>query len=137
MPPFKVGIAGPPVHAVEIVPNKAGDGFDTVTQDSGTAKSVSGSSLTITEGTDNATYATPTLTIPTDASVERDFQSATLAEIQPGDHVIVSASSNGTTNVFALDPQHWPPKRPVLSTQGGPPKPAPDPPGVAYGAIRR
>jgi hypothetical protein len=128
---FKIGI-GPPVHAVEIVPNKADDGFDTVTQDSGTVKAVSGSSLTITEGTDKATYATPTLTIPADATVERDFQSAKLADLQPGDHVDVSASSDGTTNVFAMDPQHWPPKPPALSELGGPPKLQPGPPGLAY-----
>ena len=62
-----------PVHAVQVVPNKAGDGFDTVTEDSGTVKSVSGAALTITEGTDKATYATPTLTIPAGATVERNF----------------------------------------------------------------
>ncbi|HEY8641033.1 MAG TPA: hypothetical protein VIL53_11055 [Solirubrobacterales bacterium] len=33
---------GPPVHSEMVVPNKAGDGFETITQDSGTVKSVSG-----------------------------------------------------------------------------------------------
>jgi hypothetical protein len=131
-PAFKIGIGGPPVHAVQIVPNKTDDGFETVTQDSGTVKSISGSSLTITEGTDKATYSTPTLTIPADATVERDFQSAKLSEIQTGDHVIVSASSGGTTNVFAVDPQYWPPKPPDVPKLGAPPKPLPGGPGVTY-----
>jgi hypothetical protein len=124
---FKIGIGGPPVHGVQIVPNKAGDGFDTVTQDSGTVKSISGDSLTITEGTDKATYATPTLTIPAGATVERNFQSAKLTDIQAGDHVDVSSSSGGTANVFAVDGQHWPPKPPMppgfakqLPAPGGP-----------------
>jgi hypothetical protein len=133
-PAFKIGIGGPPVHAVEIVPNKADDGFETVTQDSGTVKSVSGSSLTITEGTGKATYATPTLTIPANATVERDFQSATLADIQPGDHVAVSVSSDGTTTVFATDPSYSPPKPPALPTPGAAPPSQLEGPGVAYGA---
>jgi hypothetical protein len=133
---FKIAIGGPPVHAVQIVPNKAGDGFDTVTQDSGTVKSVSGASLMITEGTDKATYATPTLSIPADATVERNFQSAQLSEVQAGDHVDISSSSDGTTNVFAVDAQHWPPEPPVLSKLGGPPTPLSSGPtgsaGISY-----
>jgi hypothetical protein len=129
---FKIGIGGPPVHGVEVVPNKAGDGFETVTHDSGTVKSVSGSSVTITEGTEKATYGTPTLTIPADATVERDFQSAKLSDLRAGDHVDVSASSDGTTNVFAVDPQDWPPKPPAGLKPGGPPKPPPGEAGVAY-----
>src|SRR5438876_5155270 len=39
---FKVDVGGPPVHATEVVPNKAGDGFDTLTHDSGAVKSISG-----------------------------------------------------------------------------------------------
>jgi hypothetical protein len=132
-PALKIGIGGPPVHAVEIVPNKADDGFETVTQDSGTVKSVSGSSLTITEGTGKATYATPTLTIPANATIERDFQSATLGDIQPGDHVAVSVSSDGTTTVFAVDPQYSPPKPPALPTPGAAPAPQAGGPSVAYG----
>ncbi len=101
---------GPPVHAVQIVPNQAGDGFDTVTEDSGTVKSVSGDKLTITEGTQKATYGTPTLTIPADATIQRNGVSAKLSEIQTGDHVDVSSSSDGTTSVFAVGSGQWPPK---------------------------
>jgi hypothetical protein len=131
---FKFGRAGgPPVHGTEVVPNQAGTGFDTVTTDSGTATAVSGERLTIKEGTDKATYATPTLTIPAGATIERDFKTVKLTDIKVGDHVDVSSSSDGTTHVFAVDPQHWPPKPPnamglTVGKDGGPP---PGPPGVA------
>jgi hypothetical protein len=122
MAAMKMGIGAPPVHAVETVPNKAGDGFDTVVEDAGTVKSVSANNLTITEGTDKATYGTPTLTIPTDARVVRNFEIAKLSDIQVGDHVDVRSSSDGTTFVFAADSEHWlPSKRPLLLRQGQPP----------------
>lgn len=123
-------LGGPPVHAVEVVPNKAGNSFDTITHDSGTVKSVSGNKLTITEGTEKATYATPTLTIPADATIQRNEESAKLSDIQSGDHVDVVSSSDGTTNVFAVDSGHWPPKPQVagpIAKQAGPP---PLPPGA-------
>jgi hypothetical protein len=135
MPMAVFAFGGPPVHAVQIVPNKAGDGFDTVTEDSGTVKSVSGDNLTITEGTDKATYATPTLTIPADATVQRNEESAKLSDIQTGDHVDVSSSSGGTTDVFAVDskPRELPPKpgARVVGPEGGPPPP---PPGGPIGS---
>jgi hypothetical protein len=135
---FKLGAGGPAVHAVQIVPNRTGDGFDTVTQDAGIVKAVSGDRLTITEGTDKATYATPTLTVVATATVERNFKNAKLADIQVGDHVDVTATAGGSTNVFAIDSQHWPPKPATFTTKGGP---IPAPPlsgstasaGVAYG----
>ena len=132
---FKEGVGGPPVHGTEVVPNKASDGFDTVTHDSGTVTSVSGDRITLTEGTDKATYATPTLTIPANATVQRNFQTAKLSDIQAGDHVDVSSSSGGTTDVFAVDSQHWPPKPPSLpgSEKRGALLTVPAPPGVADG----
>jgi hypothetical protein len=132
---FKIGAGGPPVHSTEVVPNKAGDGFDTVTHDSGKVKSISGDRITITEGTDKATYGTPTLTIPADATILRNFKEAKLSDIQVGDHVDVSRSSGGTTDVFAVDSQHWPPKPPDLPGSAKPgalQKPAP-PPDVSFG----
>lgn len=129
-------LGGPAVHSVEIVSNRAGDGFDTVTQDSGTVKSVAGDSLTITEGTDKATYGTPTLTIPAGATVERNFKTAKLADLHPGDHVEVTATAGGTTNVFAVEEDQWPPEPPQFMTKGGPlPRPPfAGPVGVAYGS---
>ncbi len=41
--------------------------------------------------------------------------------MQTGDRVDVSSSSDGTTNVFAVDSGHWPPKPPTFTKQGGPP----------------
>jgi hypothetical protein len=106
---FRVGpggepgtLGGPPVHSEMVVPNKAGDGFITVTGDDGKVNSVSGNQLTITEGTEKATYKTVTLDIPSDATVVRDGDKAQLSDLQPGDQVHVSQSSQGTW-VFATD----------------------------------
>jgi hypothetical protein len=96
---------GPPVHAELVVPNKDGNGFVTVTEDNGTVKSVNGDQLTITEGTKDATYKDATLTIPSNATVKRNFDDAKLSDLQSGDRVHVSASPDQTF-VFAVDAQH-------------------------------
>ena len=95
-------LGGPPVHSEMVVPNKAGDGFITVTGDDGKVKSVSGSQLTITEGTEKATYKTVTLDIPSDATVVRDGNKAQLSDLQADDQVHVSQSPDGSF-VFATD----------------------------------
>jgi hypothetical protein len=95
---------GPPVHSEMVVPNRAGDDFITVTQDNGKVNSVSGSQLTITEGTDKATYKTVTLDIPSDAKVVRDGDKAALSDLQAGDQVHVSQSPDNSF-VFATDSQ--------------------------------
>jgi hypothetical protein len=105
--PFRLA-GGPPVHSEAVVPNKAGDKFITVTTDAGKVKSVSGDELTITEGTKTLTYKDVTLTIPSDASVYRNGSKASLSDLQEGDHVMVSQSSDGTY-VDAFDSQHRPP----------------------------
>ncbi len=96
---------GRAVHSVSVVLNKAGTGFDTITTDSGTVQSVdmTNSRLTIVEGTKTVTYKTVTLTIPTGATIVRDFKTAKLSDLTSGDHATVSASSGGTTTVFAID----------------------------------
>jgi hypothetical protein len=106
---FRVGppggpgtFGGPPVHSEMVVPNKAGDGFITVTGDDGKVNSVSGSQLTITEGTEKATYKTVTLDVPSDATVVRDGEKAQLSDLQAGDQVHVSQSPDGSF-VFATD----------------------------------
>jgi hypothetical protein len=96
---------GPAVHAELVVPNEDGNGFITVTMDSGTVKSVSGDQLTITEGTEKATYKDATLTIPSTATVRRNFADAKLSDLKGGDHVHVSQSPEGTF-VFAVDDAH-------------------------------
>lgn len=96
---------GPALHAELVVPNKDGNGFITVTLDSGKVKSVSGDQLTITEGTDKATYKDATLTIPSNATVRRNFADAKLSDLKEGGHVHVSQSSEGSF-VFAVDDAH-------------------------------
>jgi hypothetical protein len=120
---------GPPVHGELVVPNEAGDGFITVTTDSGTLKSVDGDKITITEGTKKATYKEATLTIPSDAKVMRNFDDAKLSDLKEGDFVHVSQSSEGTA-VFAMDPNAKPPGPPHMRT-GGPVRPDGPPPGYA------
>jgi hypothetical protein len=114
---------GPPVHAVEVVPNRAGNAFITVTTDHGTITAVDADAGTITlkEGTSSLTYATPTITVPSGATVLLDGKSSSLADLAAGDHVSISSSSEGTT-VFAIDSSFKPPAGHHI---GGPPPGAP------------
>src|SRR5206468_7205510 len=82
--PFRLA-GGPPVHSESVVPNKARDGFITVTTDAGTVKSVSGDQLTITEGTKTLTYKDVTITVPSDVTVYRNGAKAALSDLQAGD----------------------------------------------------
>jgi hypothetical protein len=120
--PFRLA-GGPPVHSEAVVPNKAGDKFITVTTDAGTVKSVSGDQLTITEGTKKLTYKDVTLTVSSDATVYRNGAKAALSDLQAGDHVMVSKSSEGTY-VDAFDSRHRPP-HPGRHRNGPPPGPPP------------
>jgi hypothetical protein len=119
---------GPVVHGDLVVPNKAGNGFVTVTLDSGTVKSVSGDQLTITEGTQSATYKDATVTIPSGAKVQRNFADAQLSDLQAGDRVRVSSSSEETT-VFAVDANHQGPPPGMRQHGPGGPPPYGAPPG--------
>jgi hypothetical protein len=111
---------GGEVHAVEVVPNKAGTGFVTVTEDNGTITAVDSGAGTITlkEGTSSATYATPTITIPSGATVTLDGATSSLEKLKAGDHVSISSSSEGTT-VFAVDSSFQPGNRPGPGMMGG------------------
>ena len=93
---------GPAVHEESVVLNKAGTAFITQTEDSGVVVSVSGSDVTIKEGTDKVTYKTVTITVPSGATVVRNGATATLADLKAGDHVHIEQSSDGA-NVFAGD----------------------------------
>lgn len=117
---------GPAVHIQATVLDKAGTGFITVTEDNGTVQSLSGDQLTIKEAVGSVTYRTVTLTIPSTATVMRDFQSAKLSALHVGDRVRVAQSSDGTI-VFAVDSSAWP-KRPGMPGRGWGPG---DPPGPA------
>ena len=128
-PPLAHGFA---VHEVAVALNKAGDGFITVTSDSGALQSVSGDQLTLKEAVGSVTYRTVTLTIPSGATVIRNFKTAGLSDLRAGDRVHVSSSTEGTT-VLADD-------RPVLPPHDGlrphaaPPPGAPGAPGAPGGA---
>jgi hypothetical protein len=93
---------GPPVHSEMVVPTKSGDDFETITQDSGKLQSASSDQLTIVEGTDEATYKTVTLDIPSDATVIRNGKKARLGDLQEGDQVHVSQAPEKTF-VYASD----------------------------------
>jgi hypothetical protein len=99
-----LGAAGPPVHSDTVVPNEKG-GFDTVTMDRGSFSSMSGSDLTIAEGTKSATYKTVTFTIPGGATIRRNDASASLSDLKSGDTVVVLQGPGGTV-VYANDAQH-------------------------------
>jgi hypothetical protein len=114
--PFRLA-GGPPVHSEAVVPNKARNGFITVTTDAGTVKSVSGDQLTISEGTKTLTYKDVTITIASDATVYRNGAKASLSDLQAGDHVMVSRSSEGTS-VDAFDAQHQPRPHPGMRRPG-------------------
>ena len=132
-------LGGPPVHSEMVVPNKAGDGFITVTGDDGKVNSVSGSQLTITEGTEKATYKTVTLDVPSDATVVRDGDKAQLSDLQAGDQVHVSQSPENSF-VFAADSAFQPKKqfRQHFKSLMMPPPGAPaDCPRIASGAMGR
>jgi hypothetical protein len=68
---------------------KTATGFQTITFNRGKVDSVSGSKLTMTDGTRRASYQTVTLTIPSTARIRDNRQPATLAALKPGQRVIV------------------------------------------------
>lgn len=95
-----LGIAGPPVHATLTVP-ASGGGFETATVDRGTVSSVSGSTLTITEGIKGQTR-TATITVPSGAKIIRNFSTAQLSDLKQGDLVTVIQTPKGAV-VTAAD----------------------------------
>ena len=103
------------------MPTKSGDSFETITQDSGKVQSISGSQLTITEGTEQATYKTVTLDIPSDAKVIRNGKTAAVGDLQQGDQVHVSQSPQNSF-VFAADS--------TFTKKLGKGGPMPPPPGI-------
>jgi hypothetical protein len=95
-PGFHGGPGGPAVHAEAVVPNKAGDGFITVTSDAGTVKSVNGNDITIDESFGKVHYKDVTVTIPDGATIIRNHAKASLSDIKADDDVRVIASSEQT-----------------------------------------
>ena len=87
--------------------NKAGTAFITVTRDEGTVTAVSGSDITLHEGTKTVTYKDLTVTVAAGATVTRNDATATLADIKVGDRVSISQSSE-SSEVRAYDPTYKP-----------------------------
>ena len=98
------GGQGATVHSVSEVLNKAGTAYISQTTDSGkiTAIDTSAGTITLEEGTSSVTYAKPTITVPSGATVTLDGKSSALSALAVGDEATVSSSSAGTT-VFATD----------------------------------
>jgi hypothetical protein len=93
-------VAGGPhgaVHSESVVLNQAGTAYETVVSDEGTLTAVSGSALTIKEGTSSVTYKTVTVTVPSGATVSRNGQTAQLSDLKTGDTVRVSVADDGTS----------------------------------------
>jgi hypothetical protein len=106
---------GPSIHSVSVQLNKAGTAFITVTRDEGTVTAVSGSDITLHEGTKTVSYKDVTVTVPDGATVTRNDATATLAEVKVGDRVSISSSSEAT-EVRADDPTFMP----AMGGRGGP-----------------
>jgi hypothetical protein len=134
-PGFGAGGPGPAVHAEAVVPNKAGDGFVTVTTDGGTLKSISGNDLTIDESVGTLHYKDAAITVASDATVIRNHAKASLSDLKEGDFVRVIASSERTI-VIAEDAAFFKQERQRFRgfdhhgpPPGGPPPGAPAPQG--------
>ena len=129
---FGHGGPGGEVHAVEVVLNKAGTAYITQTDDNGTITAVDAGAgkITLKEGTSSVTYATPTITIPSGATVMLDGATSSLEKLKEGDHVSISSSSEGTT-VFATDSSFKPDEGHGPGPMGAPPQGG-QPPSQGY-----
>jgi hypothetical protein len=97
----------PAVHSESVQLNKAGTAFITVTRDEGTVTAVSGSDVTLHEGTTTVSYKDLTVTVAAGATVTRNDAAAALTDIKVGDRVSITQSSDGT-QVRAFDPTFKP-----------------------------
>ncbi len=122
IPGFGRGPDGGAVHAVEEVLNKAGTAYISQTVDNGeiTAVDASAGTITLKEGTSSVTYGTPTIDVPSGATVTLDGSSSSLDKLKAGDHASIATSSEGTT-VFATDSSFKPGDGPGGHMLGGPP----------------
>jgi hypothetical protein len=76
------------VHADLVVATKGGK-FVNVTVDRGIVEKVEGNSLTLKEGTKNATYKTMTIDLPSNAVVRIKRKPGKLADVKAGQHAMV------------------------------------------------
>lgn len=82
-----VRLARRTVHADLVVHTKSG--FQTVTINRGTLDSVSGDTLTMTDGTRTAKDQQVTVTIPSSARVRNDRKASSLSSLTAGERVMV------------------------------------------------
>lgn len=76
------------VSITAVVP--AGNGkFATISVERGTLEAVSGSTITLGEGTPRAAYKTVTVTLPANAVVRLSRQASSLSALSAGDHLTV------------------------------------------------
>jgi hypothetical protein len=128
-PGFGAGGPGPAVHAEAVVPNKAGNGFITITTDGGTLKSISGNDVTIDESVGTLHYKDVTVTIPSDATVIRNHAKASVSDLKEGDFIHVVASSEQTF-AMAEDAAFRKQERQRFGGPGGFDHHGPPPPGA-------
>jgi hypothetical protein len=112
------------VHSESVVLNRAGTAYETIVSDDGTLTAVSGSTLTIKEGTSSVTYKTVTVTVPSGATIVRNGKTAALTDLKAGDHVRVSVADDGAT-VMAGDASFQPDGHGPHGGFGGPGGPPP------------
>jgi hypothetical protein len=105
--PFGGPGGGPSIHSESVQLNTAGTAFITVTRDEGTVTAVSGSDITLHEGTKTVTYKDVTVTVADGATVTRNDATAALTDIKVGDRVSISQSSE-SSQVRAYDPTYTP-----------------------------
>ena len=93
------------LHAVQgsAVVRTAG-GFANVSFERGKVVSVSGRQLTLTEGTPKATYKTVTVTVPANAVVRDNRQTASLSDVKAGQRALVLTAPK-RTYVIARTPK--------------------------------
>src|SRR3954471_24214003 len=98
---------GGPVHATAVIPNQDGTGFDTITTDAGTLKSVDGTTVHLKEGTDKKVYKNDVaIDVGSDAKVIRNRADAKLSDLKAGDHVrVITGGPKG--NVVIAEDDAW------------------------------
>ncbi|MCW2921065.1 MAG: hypothetical protein JWL76_939 [Thermoleophilia bacterium] len=93
------------VHSESVVADPDGSGFVTLTSDRGTVTEVSGSTLTIKEGTADETYETVEVTVDGTVTIGRNGAIAKLSAIKVGDHVRIE--HDGTTTRVHASTAKW------------------------------
>jgi hypothetical protein len=84
------------IHAEIVRADPDGSGFITEVRDSGTVTAVTGSTLTIKQGTASETFGTAKVTLKGTVTVKRNGAAAKVSDIKVGDHVRVMTDGTKT-----------------------------------------